>query len=240
MSPNIALLVGAAFGIAAGSLLVPLTRRELASSLARAATGHVSAVEPAGAAAAEAPVQLDAPRIGRQQWLALAAASGVIPGLILYRVGWSLTVIPPLLMLVGLVQLAYCDLTRRLLPKTLVYTLTGVVIASGVVVAIAGPEWKELIHTTLGGLAFFAVFFLINLMNPRWIAYGDVRLSLVVGFGLAWVSPMALLDGFFYANLMAAVVGLVLIGLHRAKRGSGLPFGLYLAVAAALVLVIWS
>ena len=58
-------------------------------------------------------------------------------------------------------------------------------------------------------------------MNPRWIAYGDVRLSLVVGFGLAWVSPMALLDGFFYANLMAAVVGLVLIGLHRAKRALG-------------------
>jgi leader peptidase (prepilin peptidase)/N-methyltransferase len=89
-------------------------------------------------------------------------------------------------------------------------------------------------------LAFFAVFFFINLMNPRWIAYGDVRLSLVVGFGLAWVSPMALLDCFFYANLMAAVVGLVLIGLHRASRGAGLPFGLYLAVAAALVLVIWS
>ena len=67
-------------------------------------------------------------------------------------------------------------------------------------------------------------------MNPRWIAYGDVRLSLVVGFGLAWVSPMALVDGFFYANLMAAVVGLVLIGLHRAKRGSALPFGLYLGL----------
>ncbi len=95
-------------------------------------------------------------------------------------------------------------------------------------------------HATLGGLVLFAVFFFINLMNPSWIAYGDVRLSLVVGFGLAWVSPMALLDGFFYANLMAAVVGLVLIGLHRAKRGSGLPFGLYLALAAALVLVIWS
>ncbi len=239
MSPNIALLVGAAFGIAAGSLLVPLTRRELASSLARAAAGKVSALDAAGAAP-EAPDLLEAPRIGRRQWLALAAASGIIPALILYRVGWSLTAIPPLLMLVGLVQLAYCDLTRRLLPKTLVYALGGVVIASGVAVAIAGPEWKELIHATLGGLAFFAVFFFINLMNPRWIAYGDVRLSLVVGFGLAWVSPMALLDCFFYANLMAAVVGLVLIGLHRASRGVGLPFGLYLAVAAALVLVIWS
>ena len=77
-------------------------------------------------------------------------------------------------------------------------------------------------------------------MNPRWMAFGDVRLSLVVGFGLAWVSPIALLEGFFLANLLAAVVGFVLIAAHRAERRSGLPFGLYLAIGAALVLVTWS
>lgn len=235
MSPSLALLVGAVFGMAAGSLLVPLTRRELAASLARAAAGQASSAEMADAA-----VDVDPPSIGRRQWLGLAAASGIIPAFLLYRVGWSLLTLPPLVMLVGLVQLAYCDITRRLLPKTLVYALSGVVIASGVAVAAAVPDWEKLVHATLGGLALFAVLFFINLMNPRWIAYGDVRLALVVGFGLAWVSPMALVDGFFYANLMAAVVGLVLIGLQRAKRGSGLPFGLYLALAAALVLVIWS
>ena len=53
--------------------------------------------------------------------------------------------------------------------------------------------------------AFFGVFFALNLMNPRWLAFGDVRLSLVVGFGLAWVSPIALAEGFFCANLLAAV-----------------------------------
>ena len=138
--------------------------------------------------------------------------------------GWAgrCSALPPLLMLVGLVQLAYCDLTRRLLPKTLVYALG----ASGHHERRGRrrspcPDWKKLVHATLGGLVFFAVFFFINLMNPRWIAYGDVRLSLVVGFGLAWVSPMALLDGFFYANLMAAVVGLVLIGLAPGQAGLG-------------------
>ena len=61
---------------------------------------------------------------------------------------------------------------------------------------------------SLGGLASFALFFVVNLMNPRWMAFGDVRLSLVFGFGLAWVSPMALFQAFLYANLLAAVVGL--------------------------------
>jgi leader peptidase (prepilin peptidase) / N-methyltransferase len=243
MSPSIALLVGAAFGVAAGSLLVPVTRRELTASLARARTAPAAATGAgAGGDAGQeaAPTEVAAPSIGRRQWAALAASSGVIPALILYRVGWTLAAIPPLLLLVGLVQLAYCDLTRRLLPKSLVYALSGVVITSGVTIAIAGSEWRKLEHATIGALILFAVFFFINVLNPRWVAFGDVRLSLVVGFGLAWVSPMALLDGFFYANLMAAVVGLVMIGLHRATRGAGLPFGFYLALAAGLVLVIWS
>ncbi len=67
-------------------------------------------------------------------------------------------------------------------------------------------------------------------MNPRWMAFGDVRLSLVVGFGLAWISPIALLEGFAVANLLAAVVGIVLIVAHRAERRSGVPFGLFLAL----------
>ena len=94
----------------------------------------------------------------------------------LYRVGWSLTAMPPLLMLVGLVQLAYCDFTRRLLPKTLVYALGAVVVTSGVAVAAAGPSGRSWSTPPSVGWSFFAVFFFINLMNPRWIAYGDVRL----------------------------------------------------------------
>jgi leader peptidase (prepilin peptidase) / N-methyltransferase len=236
MSPSLALLVGAVFGVAAGSLLVPLTRRELTASLARASARQGADV----ADVATSTAHVDTPKIGSRQWVALATLSGIIPALILYRVGWTPAAVPPLLMLVGLVQLAYCDLTRRLLPKSLVYALSAVVIGSGMAIAAGGSEWRKLEHASIGALVLFAVFFFINLMNPRWIAFGDVRLSLVVGFGLAWVSPMALLDGFFYANLLAAAVGLVMIWLHKAKRGEGLPFGFYLALSAALVLVIWS
>jgi prepilin signal peptidase PulO-like enzyme (type II secretory pathway) len=237
MSLPLALLVGALLGVTAGSLLVPLTRRELTAAVARAVTSEAAA---AGMQTHTTQVAVGALRIGALQRLALAAASGVVPAVILARVGWSLIALPPLLMLVGLVQLAYCDLTRRLLPKTLVFALGVVVATAGAAVAASMPAWGRLVQAGIGAAVMFAVFFAINLMNPRWIAYGDVRLSLVVGFGLAWVNPAALLDGFFYANLLAAVVGLVLLGLRRATRGSAMPFGLYLTVASALVLVMWS
>jgi leader peptidase (prepilin peptidase) / N-methyltransferase len=228
MSTSLTLLGGAVLGMAAGTLLAPFTRRELAASVARASAG----AEETGIVTLDA-----APRVTRNQRIALAIASGLLPAYVLYRVGWSLNALPPLLLLVGLVQLAYCDFTRRLLPKTLVYALGAAVFASGVVAAGVMQEWHHLFVCALCSLAFFTLLFVINLMNPRWIAFGDVRLSLVVGFGLAWVSPIALLQGFLVANLLAAVVGCVLIAAHRAERRSAVPFGLYLALGAALVLI---
>jgi leader peptidase (prepilin peptidase)/N-methyltransferase len=155
-------------------------------------------------------------------------------------VGWSIIAFPPLLLLVGLVQLAYCDLVQRLLPKALVWTLSAAVIVSGIVIAGVMHEWQRLVVASVGGLAFFALFFVINLMNPRWMAFGDVRLSLVVGFGLAWVSWMAVIEGLFFANLLAVIVGFSLIAMQKADRRSAVPFGLYLALGTALVLVTWS
>jgi leader peptidase (prepilin peptidase) / N-methyltransferase len=230
MSAPVTLFAGAVLGMALGSLLVPLTRRELAASVARATP-------------VDEPVRLidrSAPRINGWRRIALAAVSGLLPAIVLYRVGWSLNAIPPLVLLTGLIQLAYCDLTRRLLPKTLVYALSAAVIGSGIFVSALSSEWHRLLLAILGGLATFALFFGINFVNPRWMAFGDVRLSLVFGFGLAWMSPMALVQAFLYANILAAVIGVTLIVLHRADRGSALPFGFYMALGAGLVLLLWS
>ncbi len=230
MSAPISLLGGALLGVAAGSLLVPVTRRELAAALTRSTSGQ-------GGVATE----LDSPRVTPWHWVALAVVSGLLPAYVVHRVGWSIIALPPLLLLVGLIQLGYCDLTKRLLPKTLVYALTGAVIVSGIVIAGVMHEWGRLKVASIGGLVFFALFLVINLINPRWLAFGDVRLSLVVGFGLAWVSPVALLEGFFVANLLAAVVGFGLILVRRAdRRAFAVPFGLYLALGTALVLATWS
>ena len=125
MNVPLTLFAGAALGLAAGSLLVPLTRRELAASVARSTSGD----------APVATAELSAPRIARAHAVALAAASGLL---------LAVRAVPSRLVLQraaapapagGLVQLAYCDVTRRLLPKTLVYALTIAVVGSGVVVA---------------------------------------------------------------------------------------------------------
>jgi leader peptidase (prepilin peptidase)/N-methyltransferase len=237
MSTPLTIIGGAAIGMAAGSLIVPFTRRSLAASVARASVGEPAASLTPAVAPTDAA---EPPRITTRHWALLAVLSGLLPAYVLHKVGWSLVAFPPLLLLVGLVQLAYCDLVRRLLPKALVYALSASVIVSGVAVAGVMHEWQRLFVASVGGVAFFALFFVINLLNPRWMAFGDVRLSLVVGFGLAWVSWMALIEGLFFANLLAVIVGFGLIAAHKADRRSAVPFGLYLALGTALVLVTWS
>jgi leader peptidase (prepilin peptidase)/N-methyltransferase len=179
-------------------------------------------------------------QVATRHWLALVATSGLLPALVLYRVGWSFNAVPPLLLLLGLIQLAYCDFTRRLLPKALVHGIAGAVVLSGLVIAASNNEWVRFLHASLGGLAFFAVLFAMNLMNPRWMAFGDVRLAPVVGFGLTWISPYALLEGFFIANVLAAVIGVTLIAIQKASRKTALPFGLYLALGASITIIAWA
>ena len=229
MSVPIALLGGAVVGAAAGSLLLPLTRRELAVSAARSLPDDRQSFA----------IGSSLPDVKRGHRVALAGLSGLLTAWVLHRSGGSPVALPPLILLVGLLQLAYCDLTRQLLPRTLVHALSAIVVASGVAVAICTGESQRLLLASLGCLACFALFLTLHLANPRWMAFGDVRLSLVFGFGLAWVNPMALVQGFLYANLLAALVGLALIALHRANRRSNLPFGLFMALGAGLVLLAW-
>jgi leader peptidase (prepilin peptidase)/N-methyltransferase len=224
MTADVALICGALVGMAAGAVLMPATRRELAAALARANGG------------------ISVPRTTEANWhrAALILASGVIPGIVLFRGGWSIASIPPLLLFLGLVQLAYCDLKRHLLPKTMVHATTACVAVSATIAAAADNLWHGLFISLLCGVALTVLFFAINLINPAWISFGDVRLAPAVGLGLAWINPMALVEGFFLANLLAAVVGIMMMLTHRGDRKSAMPFGFYMALATGAVLLIWS
>ena len=146
----------------------------------------------------------------------------------------------PLLLFLGLVQLAYCDLKRRLLPKTMVHATTACVALSALYAAAADNLWHRFFIALLCSAAFTAMFFAINLMNPAWIAFGDVRLAVAVGIGLGWINITALVEGFFLANLLAAVIGLIMMATRKGDRKSALPFGFYMAVATGVVLLLWS
>jgi leader peptidase (prepilin peptidase)/N-methyltransferase len=230
VSTHLALFAAALAGMVAGAALLPLTRRQLAAAVSRADARMIGPVL----------TQETVPPIGRWQWAALVAASGLLPGIVWHGAGGSMAAIPPLILLLGLIQLAYCDATRRLLPKPLVYGMTAAVLGSGVAIAWHLHLWERLEIASIGAVGFFLVLFMMNLMNPRWMAFGDVRLGLAVGFGLSWIGVSAIFEGFFIANVLAAIIGVTLIGLGKASRSSGLPFGFYLALGTGITILAWT
>jgi leader peptidase (prepilin peptidase)/N-methyltransferase len=70
------------------------------------------------------------------------------------------------------------------------------------------------------------------------MAFGDVRLALLIGIGLGWLGAGTALLGFFLGFLLGAVIGIGLILTKRISRKAPVPFGVFLAAGAALAIYV--
>lgn len=153
--------------------------------------------------------------------LALGAGVGARPEL----VAWLL--LAPLTVLLCLV-----DRAVHRLPDVLTFPLaamTAVVLGVAALFPGAGGSWPRAL---LGGLVLGGCYFLLFLINPRGMGFGDVKLALAVGQILGWYGWPVLFAGTFAAFLAGAVHGLALIALRRADRTSPIPFGPFMAGGA--------
>lgn len=134
----------------------------------------------------------------------------------------------------GLLALSCIDIERMLLPKKIVYPLTVSVALLLLIAAVETGKWHEYFVGIACGLGWFAVFMLMYLVSPRFLGFGDVRLSLILGLSLGWLGIGYVLLGFFSANLVGAIVGIALIAAKRLNRESRIPYGAFLAAGCAI------
>jgi leader peptidase (prepilin peptidase) / N-methyltransferase len=134
----------------------------------------------------------------------------------------------------GLLALSCIDVERLILPKKIVYPLTVLVAALLLLAAAGTGKWHDYVIGVICAAAWFAVFFALNLISPRLLGFGDVRLSLVLGLALGWLGVGYVLLGFFAANVIGAVIGLALIATKRIDRSKPIPYGVFLALGCAL------
>lgn len=172
-----------------------------------------------------------APRYGASPvWLALvtagccgvvAAVAGARPELVV----WLLAV-PPL------VLLATVDLAVQRLPDVLTLPLAGgLAVALGICALLpgAGGSWPRAL---LAGLVLTAIYFVLFLINPRGMGFGDVKLAASVGLILGWYGWDHVFFGTFVSFALAAGYGLCLMVTGRAGRRTAVPFGPFMALGA--------
>jgi prepilin signal peptidase PulO-like enzyme (type II secretory pathway) len=125
-----------------------------------------------------------------------------------------------------LVVLSAIDIDRRIVPNKIVLPAAVIVLAAQTVVH-PSVEWLA------AGLGASLFLFLAALAYPRGMGMGDVKLALLLGFGVGRTVPVAL-----FAGMVAALVpSAVLFARHGpAARKMAIPFAPFLALGGVLAL----
>jgi len=98
---------------------------------------------------------------------------------------------------------------------------------------LVGFSWIFLIVGLVVGGGFFALQYFLS--RGVWVGGGDVRLGALMGALLGWPLVLASL---FVAYLGGALVALILLIFKKATPQTQIPFGVFLA-PAALVVLFW-
>jgi leader peptidase (prepilin peptidase)/N-methyltransferase len=139
------------------------------------------------------------------------------------KFGWSIALLPALLLVSTLVIVSNSDLDMRIVPNKVLFVS---VLCGLVAQALAYPDlW---LTWTLSALIAFTVMFLIALAYPRGMGMGDVKLAGVMGLYLG----RAIAPSMLVAFAVATAVGLGVIAVRgvAAGRKTALPFAPFMAI----------
>jgi leader peptidase (prepilin peptidase) / N-methyltransferase len=143
-----------------------------------------------------------------------------------------------LVLVAGLLALACIDVELRLLPRSIVYVVLGLVAVLLLIASASTSHWRDLWVAAASSAGWFGLFYAIYRIDSKLIGFGDVRLSLVLGLGLGWLGWVPLLLGFFAANLLGLAFSLALIARRRWHWSVRVPYGTFLALGTAIAIFV--
>ena len=158
---------------------------------------------------------------------ALGAATGTRPELAVWLLLAPFTVL-----------LAVVDFRVQRLPDVLTLPLAGAALVLLGLIALVPEHAGDWPTALYGALALGGAFFVLFLINPGGMGFGDVKLALGLGAVLGWYGWPTVMLGTFAAFLLGALYGGVLVVARRAGRKTAIPFGPFLIAGAFLGLLI--
>ena len=151
-------------------------------------------------------------------------ASWVVPGYCLF--------------FASLLAISVIDLDHYIVPNRIIYPTLFATVPLLLGAAGLSHQWAALGRATVGGLVGFLGFFVIHMVSPKGMGFGDVRLAGVIGVYLGWLGYGHLAVGLFLAFLSASVVGIALMIARVRGRRDPVPFAPFMALGAVAA-VLW-
>ncbi|MBT2530817.1 prepilin peptidase [Arthrobacter sp. ISL-48] len=153
------------------------------------------------------------------------------------------------------VRLAVIDVRHHLLPNRIVfpsYAVAGVLLLAAVIVhGVAGPgalrampegaaEFLGVpaLRILAGGAVLWAFYFVLRLVYPPGMGFGDVKLAGVLGMYLGYLGWAHVFAGTFAAFLLGGLWSLALLASRRGTLKSSIPFGPFMLAGAAAAMLL--
>ncbi|MFJ1602889.1 prepilin peptidase [Streptomyces sp. NPDC088253] len=136
------------------------------------------------------------------------------------------------------VLLAVVDFRVQRLPDVLTLPLAGLALVLLGLMALVPEHAGQWPTALFGSLALGGAYFLLFLVNPNGMGFGDVKLALGIGAVLGWYGWGTVVLGTFAGFLFGGLYGLGLVLMRRAGRKTSIPFGPFLIAGAYVGLLI--
>jgi len=145
--------------------------------------------------------------------------TGLLIAACVLKFGWTFEAAIAAFFCAALVVISATDIEAYVIPNVIVLPAAAIVLVAQTV-RDPSVEW------VLAGLGAAAFLLLAALAYPAGMGMGDVKLALLLGFGLGRVVPVAMMIGM----ISALVPSVVLLARHgQAARKMKIPFGPFLA-----------
>ena len=140
--------------------------------------------------------------------------------------GLSLRALAAAIFCTALVAISAVDIERRIVPNK-------IVLPAAVAVLALNLAWKPSAEWPVAGFGAALFLFIAALVYPKGMGMGDVKLALLLGFGVGRAVPVAL----FVGMLTALVPSAFLFARHgSAARKMAIPFAPFLAIGGVFAL----
>jgi leader peptidase (prepilin peptidase)/N-methyltransferase len=153
------------------------------------------------------------------------------------------------------VRLTVIDVRHHLLPNRIVfpsYAVAGVLLAAAAVVPIVSGAWAlpagpggaaalfglPALRILAGGAVLWGFYFVLRLVYPPGMGFGDVKLAGVLGMYLGYLGWAHIFAGTFGAFLLGGLWSLALLAARRGTLKSSIPFGPFMLAGAAAAMLL--
>jgi len=144
-----------------------------------------------------------------------------------YYFSISLLCLSGIILSVVLVIVSFIDIELQIIPNLIVLPFTFIGLLISILMNL--EKWWIPLAYSVGTFAFMLI---INLLYPKGMGMGDVKLSMLAGAFLS----QKIIPGLFIGFLIGSIFGVVLIILKKKKFRQSISFGPFISIGCIIAL----